>query len=152
MSPGGVRGGVSKHLLVPYDDSEQSQSALRYALENDPEARISVLHVIDPSDAAFDAPMTAGPVAAEDWYEEAETDAEATLEEAVEIAGEYGRQVETEYSVGRPSNTIVDFAEEEGVDEVVMGSHGRSGLSRVLLGSVAEIVVRRAPCPVTVVR
>ena len=143
---------MSEHLLVPFDDSEQSRAALEYALRNRPEARVTVLYVVDPSAAAFDSPLTAGPVAAEDWLEGARDDAEELLEAAVDLAAEHGRQVETERTVGRPADAITEFAEDEDVDGIVMGSHGRSGLTRVLLGSVAETVVRRAPCPVTVVR
>ena len=51
-----------------------------------------------------------------------------------------------------PGRAIVEIAEDEGVDLVIVGSHGRSGLSRAVLGSVAERVVRHAPCPVLVVR
>jgi len=54
--------------------------------------------------------------------------------------------------VGDPAGTIVGLAEEEHVDLIVMGTHGRTGLSRVLLGSVAEAVVRRASCPVLMVK
>jgi nucleotide-binding universal stress UspA family protein len=53
---------------------------------------------------------------------------------------------------GDPANEIVAYAEETDVDHIVVGSHGRSGLSRVLLGSTAEKVVRRSPVPVTVVK
>jgi len=54
--------------------------------------------------------------------------------------------------VGRPTKVIVEYADDHDIDQIVMGSHGRSGMSRILLGSVAEIVVRRASVPVTVVR
>ena len=60
--------------------------------------------------------------------------------------------VERALEVGRPTRTIVEYADEHDIDQIVMGSHGRSGMSRILLGSVAEIVVRRATVPVTVVR
>jgi nucleotide-binding universal stress UspA family protein len=54
--------------------------------------------------------------------------------------------------IGRPSRAIVEYAEEHDIDHIVMGSHGRSGVTRILLGSVAETVVRRSPVPVTIVR
>jgi len=54
--------------------------------------------------------------------------------------------------VGRPAREITDELESGEYDHVVMGSHGRSGVSRILLGSVAETVLRRSPVPVTVVR
>jgi nucleotide-binding universal stress UspA family protein len=54
--------------------------------------------------------------------------------------------------VGRPAREIVDYADENDIDHVVMGSHGRSGVSRIVLGSVAENVVRKSSVPVTVAR
>jgi nucleotide-binding universal stress UspA family protein len=53
---------------------------------------------------------------------------------------------------GTPAQTIMDTAGEQGVDLIIMGTHGRTGLTHVLLGSVAEHVVRQAPCPVLVTR
>jgi len=50
--------------------------------------------------------------------------------------------------VGAPSTEIAKFAEEHDIDMIVLGTHGRTGLTRVLMGSVAEAVVRKAPCPV----
>jgi nucleotide-binding universal stress UspA family protein len=55
-------------------------------------------------------------------------------------------------TMGDPAGEIVRIAAEEGVDMIVLGTHGRSGISRMLMGSVAEGVVRRAPCPVLVYR
>jgi nucleotide-binding universal stress UspA family protein len=52
---------------------------------------------------------------------------------------------------GQPFGIIVDYAEKEGVDLIVMSSHGRSGLSRMLIGSVTDKILRGAPCPVLVV-
>jgi len=61
-------------------------------------------------------------------------------------------RVQAAMMVGKPDQVIVDFAQREGVDLVVMGTHGRTGLKHVLMGSVAEHVVRRAPCPVLTTR
>jgi nucleotide-binding universal stress UspA family protein len=63
-----------------------------------------------------------------------------------------GDDTETALTEGPPSREIVDYAEEEGCDLIVMGTHGRGGLNRLLLGSVAERVVRSAPMPVMTVR
>jgi nucleotide-binding universal stress UspA family protein len=70
-------------------------------------------------------------------------------EEAARIAG---RQVRSTVTPGSPADEIVRFARERATDVVVLGSHGRAGLARLLLGSVAERVVREAPCPVLVIR
>ncbi|WP_412781655.1 universal stress protein, partial [Aeromonas diversa] len=63
-----------------------------------------------------------------------------------------GRAVRTVIEHGDPSRMIISYTETHDVDRIVLGSHGRSGLSRVLLGSVAETVARRSPVPVTIVR
>ena len=78
------------------------------------------------------------------------------LADAVDLAREYDGNVTTtkvvEWGPNRPADAILDYVEANDVDHVIMGSHGRSGISRILLGSVAEIVARRSPAPVTVVR
>ncbi|QDX40746.1 universal stress protein [Salarchaeum sp. JOR-1] len=138
-------------ILVPIDSSEQSTDALEYALEEFQSDDITLIHVIDPIEAGYTAQATV-PGYSEEWYEQAQDDAETLFERAQETADEYGVTLETVTEVGRPSRTVVDYADENGFDHIVMGSHGRSGVSRILLGSVAEAVVRRSPVPVTIVR
>jgi len=140
-------------ILVPVDGSPQSESALEYALEefDDDDDQITVLNVIDPIEAGYTSQATV-PGYSEEWFEQSRAAAEELFEEAQSTADEYDETLGTATEVGRPSRTIVDYAEEAGVDQIVMGSHGRSGVSRILLGSVAENVVRRSPIPVTIVR
>ncbi|MEF8791452.1 MAG: universal stress protein, partial [Haloarculaceae archaeon] len=78
--------------------------------------------------------------------------AEELLAEAEGTRGEYDHEIHTEVHVGEDTSTRLDYVGEHDVDHVYIGSHGRHGVARVLLGSVAETVVRRAPVPVTVVR
>jgi nucleotide-binding universal stress UspA family protein len=139
-----------RHVLVPLDDSEQAWEALEHAMWTFPDAEVTVLTVIDPT-AGFPSGMAA-PASAEVWYDSARERAEGRLEEARRRAAEAGVDVDPVVETGRPARTIVGYAEEHDVDAVVMGSHGRNGVVRVLLGSVAETVVRRSPVPVTVVR
>ncbi|PSQ23605.1 universal stress protein UspA, partial [Halobacteriales archaeon QS_9_67_17] len=80
-----------------------------------------------------------------------EAAAEELFAEARDAAPE-SVTLETATEMGQPARTIVDYADDNDIDEIVIGSHGRQGISRVLLGSVAENVVRRADMPVTVVR
>lgn len=141
---------MSRHVLVPIDGSEQADRALAYAYEEFPGSRITLLHVINPSRAGYGA-QAGLPSFSEEWYEEAEAAAEALFEAARAEAPE-GATVETDVEVGQPARTIVEYADEHDVEAIVIGSHGRKGLSRVLLGSVAEAVVRRAAVPVTVAR
>lgn len=140
---------MASQVLVPLDDSPQAMAALEYAIDEHPEAEIMLLNVIDPIEVGhrFEAVF---PSSAEGWYEDRREAAEALFADARETADDMA--VSTAIEVGRPSRTIVEYALEHDVDAIVMGSHGRSGVTRILLGSVAEAVVRRSPVPVTVVR
>ncbi|WP_121820141.1 universal stress protein [Halostella salina] len=141
------------NVLVPMDYSDLSKKALRRALSLHPDAAITVLHVIDwhTSDLGpggwGDSPNTF-----EDWLAEAREHAADLFDEAEAIAAEYDTTVATDTAVGDDARQIVQYAEDHDVDLVVIGSHGRSIPARVLLGSVSETVVRRAPVPVMVVR
>jgi nucleotide-binding universal stress UspA family protein len=143
--------GKDSTVLVAYDGSDPAAAALEHALESYPGARIAVLTVINPSMGGGSG-IDGFPASPETWFERAREDATADLDDARAIAEEYDVEIETVIEVGRPSSVIVTYADENDVDHVVLGSHGRKGLTRVLLGSVAEAVVRRSPVPVTVVR
>jgi len=141
------------HVLVPYDESDGSERALEHVLDQYPDATVTLLHVVDLVDAGYASPVDGTiPGFWEDWFESEKASSERLLEEGRERATEAGVDVQTETVVGRPTRAINEYVAEHDVDHVVMGSHGRSGVTRVLLGSVAEGVVRRAPVPVTVVR
>jgi nucleotide-binding universal stress UspA family protein len=144
---------MSETVLVPVDGSPQSDAALDHALAKFPDGEIVALTAVDPIAAGYSA--APGPDAGGypgEWMEQARERADGILDDAVEHAAEQDREIETVRVTDRPARAIVDYADEEGVDHIVIGSHGRTGVTRVLLGSVAEKVVRRAPCPVTVVR
>lgn len=138
---------MPSHVLVPFDGTSQSEAALTFATEEWPDASITLLYVVDPVMAGFT--QRALPGSSEAWYESARETARESFDEARELAG---RPVETRIEVGSPARVIVDVADEEPYDLVVLGSHGREGVSRILLGSVAESVTRRSPVPVTIVR
>ena len=139
---------MTKRVLVPIDGSEQGWDALEYAVTEQSEASLTLFYAINPMGAGANAQV--GDVGyGEEWYETAEVHANELLEAATERVD---RPVETATLVGRPAHAIVEFAEDNAFDSIVMGSHGRDGVSRILLGSVAETVVRRSPVPVTVVR
>ncbi|MEY7847783.1 universal stress protein [Natrarchaeobius sp. A-rgal3] len=147
---------MSRTLLVPIDDSPMSWRALEHAFETD-DARVVALHVVDPWDPGYSVATdvdvrTEPPHGSDAWYERADAEENRVFERAREIADGYDAELETDHRSGDPAREIVDYVEENDVDHVVMGSHGRTGPTRLLLGSVAELVVRRAPVPVTVVR
>lgn len=133
------------------DGSPQSADALKYALREFADDDITVLHVINPIEAGYGGTVTT-PGSSEEWYEAESEAAEGLFESAQELADEYGVTLTTAVETGPPARTVVEYAEENDVDQVVVGSHGRTGVSRLLLGSVAETIVRRSPVPVTIVR
>ncbi len=134
-----------KRVLVPIDGSPKSEKAIRFVTEEWPDADVVLLSVIDPVESGYSG--SALPSGAEEWYERERSEAEGHL---ADLAAEYGIGAEQVVVAGRPTSSIVEVAED--VDHIVMGSHGRTGVSRVVLGSVAEAVVRRSPVPVTIVR
>jgi nucleotide-binding universal stress UspA family protein len=141
---------MSKNVLVPLDGSDRAEEALAYAYDEFSDATVSLVHIINPARAGYGA-QAGLPSFSEEWYDEAEAAAEELFAEARDAAPE-SVTLETATEVGQPARTIVDYADDNDIDEIVIGSHGRQGISRVLLGSVAENVVRRADVPVTVVR
>lgn len=145
-------GGPPEKILVPVDFSEHSDLALASAgaLARRFGAELDVLHVIaelgvpDPyfADAAELRALTK---AARDRVPE------ALAERVDRVLGE-DVAAGTHMEVGTPPAAIAEFAREQGSDMIVVGSHGRTGVERVFLGSVAEGIVRRAPCPVLTVK
>lgn len=135
-------------VLVPMDESEMAKRALAFSIEAYPKAAITVLHVVgEPS--PFLAQAT-GIVLEEDIDAAARERARRVFERAEAIAEEHDATIETTYALGNPSKAIVKRAAE--YDVVVIGSHGGSLQSRILMGDVARKVSRRSPVPVTVVR
>jgi len=138
------------HVLLPVDGSDQAREACEFVAEQFPDDDVTLLHVINPVEAGYSVQASI-PTYSEEWYERQTERSEEILDEMASILGGE-RTVERVTEVGKPTNTIVRYAEEHDVDQIVMGSHGRSGVTRILLGSVAETVIRRSPVPVTVVR
>jgi nucleotide-binding universal stress UspA family protein len=142
---------MADRVLVPFDGSPLSRRALDCAASWHPDAEVTVLYVIDPMDAVYEAEWKGLP-AARTWHERARELADAACASASDRAAARGIDVETAVAVGRPSRAILRYVTDHDHDLVVMGSHGREGASRLVLGSVAERVLRRSPVPVTVVR
>lgn len=140
---------MADRILVAFDESPQAHAALRYALSTFPEAEIVVLHVSDPREWVFGDAFGYGYYSKES-FDRAHEEAEELLAEATALAED--GDVETVSVTGPVAGTIVSYAERNDVDHVVLGSHGRRGLTRFLLGSVAETVARRSPVSVTIVR
>lgn len=156
---------MAKHILVPIEDAPLAKKALEVALTDYPDATLTVLHVMDPIGSGFNIievmrpkihdgapPGSVSYEYWEAWHEAATEQAAELFDTARTLAEEYGVSLHTVLEFGQPRHEIVDYIEEHDVDRVVLGSHGRSGAERLLLGSVAEAVVRRSPVPVMVVR
>lgn len=140
-----------KTILVPSDFSECSDEALRYGLELSRrfDAQLHLLHVVqDPVAQPWAAEGFSVPLfeVVEQWQRQAEERLKASVPEA-----DRGR-VTVASVVATPYAEILDYAASHHVDLIVMGTHGRGGVTHMLLGSIAERVVRRAPCPVLTVR
>ncbi|AKU07026.1 universal stress protein [Haloferax gibbonsii] len=129
------------HILVPTDGSDHAVRAAEYAVDLAATygAALHVLYVVDVRTGHADAPVDDG---------DSRTRGEAAVGVVADLAADRDVPVETEIRVGLPHETIVDYSEERGIDLVVMGTHGTSGLERYLLGSVAERVVRLSDVPV----
>ncbi|WP_222917085.1 universal stress protein [Natrinema sp. SYSU A 869] len=137
------------HLLVALDDSKPGWAALDFACTKHPDDELTVVHAIDPTDSSYGEVAHLGPDVLLERQQEA---ARELLAEAEDRAADHGCVLETETIIGQPSDAIVDYAAANDVDRIIVGSHGRTGFSRVLLGSVAEQTARQAPVPVTIVR
>jgi nucleotide-binding universal stress UspA family protein len=142
------------NILVPVDFSPHAELALRYAttLARRLGAGVGLVHVVED-------PFLTGAWISEIYVPnvpELLTDliagAERHLAVLKESAAAEGVTARTAVITGRPAEAIVEHAEAGGFDLIVMGTHGRTGLAHVMMGSVAERVVRKAPCPVLTVR
>lgn len=135
-----------KTVVVPWDFSDMSKSALAAALElvDNPD-RIEVVHV-----TPYPATMDPGVV----WGAVTEDSIEENLRKSFRAFVQDEKLPELKFTTafGDPGSRITEIASENDAGLIVISSHGRTGLSRMLLGSVAERVVRLAPCPVLVLR
>jgi nucleotide-binding universal stress UspA family protein len=138
-------------ILVPTDFSESSRPAAQYARELARRfaAQVDLVTVVDPT---LLIAASAGSPVPQAILEDREAGAVRDLEKWPD--SEFGEelQVHREVLQGIPFVEIVRYARANSIDLIVMGTHGRSGLTHVLIGSVAERVVRKANCPVLVVR
>ena len=131
------------NVLCPVDFSSSSDAALFFAssLAKEHGAELHIVHVYEEPFAytdlsAYVPPADMGP--AKDRLERTLPTSEVPFRHR--------------FIVGNPGDKLVDYAKQNDVDLIVLGTHGRTGLNRMLMGSVAEEVVRRATCPVLTIR
>lgn len=149
---------LATHILVATDFSDSAHEALIAALRiaERIDASIELLHVWEPSGVipietllsevgATGAPRSLGEIA--------RREAQLRLQQlAASVKRPPNVKITSRVEVGRPDELIVALVEQGVCDMVVMGTHGRRGVGRLMMGSVAERVVRNAPCPVLTVR
>ena len=140
-------------ILAPTDFSAHSEQAVRYAcgLAARLGSELHLLHILSEILPAGPDPILM-PVMPPEYYRENEERAKETLGRLLEPAWGAPRAVVTAVRWGSPVEAIVAYALDHHVDLIVIATHGRAGLSHVLLGSVAERIVREAPCPVLTLR
>src|SRR5437660_6000450 len=136
-------------ILVPTDFSKHSENALKYAaaFAEKFDSELYLLHVVQDLALFVPEAITAAPPIMPPVEQIAAAVREA-LDRIIDNHNLRRFTVHAEVREGSPFYEIVRFAKEQDIDLIIMGTHGRSGLVHVLMGSVAEKVVRRAPCPV----
>jgi universal stress protein A len=141
-----------KRILVPTDFSEPAAEALTTAIAfaQLSGATLDLIHVAVEASYVLPPPVDVATVPVDMAQIMTRVAEELTTEEARAKAA--GAKTESATLVGRPDTEIVTRAKETGAELIIMGTHGRSGLAHVLLGSVAERVTKHAPCPVLIIR
>lgn len=138
-----------KNILVPVDYSESGDAAMAYAvsLAKEYDAEMHLVHVYDQPFAHVD-----GGFASVSLPEIPPADLKEEKSRLELVTPAEGVKFQRKFIIGSPADELVGYAKEKQIDLVVMGTHGRTGLGRLLMGSVAEGVVRRSPCPVLTIK
>jgi nucleotide-binding universal stress UspA family protein len=135
-------------ILVPTDGTTEANAAITHALEHaDTHTTIHALHTVNPGH--LEQPYAGGDVAT---VRTLDADAEDYLEPLLKAASDAGIDATATIKYGSPATEIATYADENGIDLIVMSTHGRSGVTRVLNGSVTEAVIRKAETPVLALR
>lgn len=141
-----------QRILVPIDFSEHSKQALLYAVPfaEQFKASIDLLYVVEPT--IYPADFSFGQIGFPNVEDELQKRGEKELENLIHT--HIKRRVPTRKAIriGKPFYEINQYAKEEEIDLIIIATHGHTGVELVLFGSTAEKVVRKAPCPVLVVR
>jgi nucleotide-binding universal stress UspA family protein len=141
-----------KRILLPTDFSSYSATATKYACElvTKFDAELHLLHTLEGHLSS--TPTFGMGLALPQHVQESRVAAEKALAGVLDPQWAVGRKVVQAVVEGSPKVEIVRYARTHEIDLIVLATHGRSGLAHVLIGSVAESVVRIAPCPVLTVR
>ena len=141
-----------KRILVPIDFSEHSKNALQYAIPfaKQFDAELLLVYIVEPT--IYPADFSFGQVGIPSLEAEMREKGKESLKRLVkeQVAGEVSAR--TIIHTGKPFLEIINVAREEKVDLIIIATHGHSGVEHILFGGTAEKVVRKAHCPVLVVR
>jgi len=139
-------------ILVPVDFSDYSKSSLKYAVNFSKyfKAEMILIYVVEPViyPPDFSMGQIAIPSVNSEWDQRAREELDKLAKS--EIPGDV--KVKTIIKTGKPFMEIIETAEEEDIDLIIIATHGHSGVEHILFGSTAEKVVRKAPCPVLTLR
>lgn len=138
-------------ILVPIDFSSHADAVLEWAahLAEEHGSKLVLLHAYH---LPVDFQQLEGAYLPPDFWTQVKADAAENLEKAAKPLRDRGLPVETVVREGYPATAIEEEARDRGIDLVVIGTKGHSGLKHLLLGSVAERVVQKSPCPVLTVK
>jgi len=141
-------------ILVAIDDSRFSQAAIETVIEQarPQDTDVRILHVVESPPLLVAREMGGYDPALETALESQKQNAEALVLKAAELLRARDLKVVATLEVGDPKSKILDVAEEWRADLIVVGSHGRRGFERFLMGSVSDAVARHAKCSVQIVR
>jgi nucleotide-binding universal stress UspA family protein len=139
-------------VLVPIDFSDYSKSALKYAVNfaKSFNAEILLIYVVEPIiyPPDFSMGQIAIPTVNTEWDERAKEELDKLAKNQIPS----DVKVKTIIKTGKPFVEIIETANEEDIDLIIIATHGHSGVEHILFGSTAEKVVRKAPCPVLTLR
>jgi len=141
-----------KKILVPIDFSEHSKNALQYAISfaKQFDSELILVYVVEPT--IYPADFSFGQIAVPNIENDLRERGEAELKQLVLTQIGDVLPARTLVLTGKPFLEIIDTADEENVDLIIIATHGHTGVEHILFGGTAEKVVRKAPCPVLVVR
>jgi nucleotide-binding universal stress UspA family protein len=145
---------VFKSIVVGTDGSETATQAVHQAVDlaKEIDAKLELVSAYEPvSDQRLREERTDVPDDLQ-WMVNPREDVDATLKDAAEVAKEAGVKVETYARQGDPADAILDVAEEQNADLIIVGNKGMTGAKRFLLGSVPNKVSHHAPCSVLIIR
>lgn len=140
---------MSKNILVSVDGTTADDRAIKYALDNFPDANITTIHTIDTTKFVYDV-GGGGLAPIGMWCDELLRRADIIHESAQTLADSYGVQLNSVTRIGRPASEILKYTEEEDIEHIVVGESDSMGIRHIIFGSTAQTVTRSAAVPVTV--